>query len=172
MSPHIIQRGGSQDPRAIPLVTKRRIHIVNEQRSEMVPEILRASVELWSRERPQARLRSVSATYNCVGLVFASRRTWIGTEDIALILQEDEYNRVSRLDEVRPGDVVVYRDERGEIAHIGIVLSIEPLVATASWMVSILSKWGAEGEYVHLQDHIPHYCGRPSEYWSERRQLP
>jgi hypothetical protein len=104
-------------------------------------------------------------------LVFANRRTWVDTEVIELIRQEDGYDRVSRVDEVRPGDVLVYRDQKGEIMHIGIVLSMEPLVATASWKVSILSKWGAEGEYVHPQDHVPHSYGFPSEYWSERRKL-
>lgn len=172
MSPYIIQRGGPRDPQAIPLATKLGTHITNERRRELAPDSLRASAELWASERPAARLRSISATYNCVGMVFASRRTWVDTDELEKILQEDGYHRVSGLDEIDTGDVLIYRGAKGEIGHIGVVLSSEPVVGTASWMVTVLSKWGAEGEYIHAPDHVPHFCGRPSEYWSERREMP
>jgi len=53
--------------------------------------------------------RSLSAIYNCFGLVFASRRTALEREDIDRILDEDAYTFVARRADVREGDIIVYR---------------------------------------------------------------
>lgn len=172
MSPYIIQRGGPQDPQAIALATKQGTYIPNERRRERAPDSLRAAVALWATERPDARLRSITATYNCVGLAFANRRTWVDTDEVDLILREDDYYQVQRHEQVHVGDVLIYRNDRREIVHLGTVISIEPLVNKSSRKVAVLSKWGADGEYIHAPDHVPGFFGRPSEYWSERREVP
>lgn len=89
-----------------------------------------------------------------------------------MVLREDGYYQVRRVDEVKAGDMVVYRNAVGEIVHIGVVLSNQPEVRTGTWKVTVLSQWGGNGEYIHAPDHVPELLGQPSEYWTERRQLP
>lgn len=91
------------------------------------------------------------------------------TDRVPMILREDDYHSVLRTDQLQPGDLVLYRNDRGEMVHIGVVLAIEPDIETASFKVMVLSKWGGEGEYVHAQDRVPSLLGHPSEYLSERR---
>lgn len=172
MEGYIIQPGTPQDRASIPLATRLGTHIPNERRREMPPDTLRAAAEIWAHERPEARFRSISSTYNCVGLVFASRRTWVDPEYLPMILREDGYSEVLTREQVRAGDVIIYHDDEGEIVHTAIVLSIEPEVVTATWRITALSKWGGGGEYMHAPEYVPRVYGRPSEFWSERRPVP
>lgn len=81
-------------------------------------------------------------TYNCHGLTFGSRRTWIGgVDDIENILVEDDY-KIVPFAEVMAGDIAIYRKD-GAIDHSGIVVSKESLT------VMVLSKWGNLHEVVH-----------------------
>lgn len=88
--------------------------------------------------------RPVSPTrkYNCHGLTFGSRRTWIETGEIRKILEQDEYAEVPRAD-VLPGDVVVYYVD-GDPEHSGVVVSKGDMAGPL-----ILSKWGFCHEIVH-----------------------
>jgi hypothetical protein len=49
-------------------------------------EMARASIEQWKQRFPEARLRSFSTRYNCVGMVFASRRAWIESTEFSVDL--------------------------------------------------------------------------------------
>jgi cytochrome P450 len=100
-------------------------------------------VEDHKRNFPNAVHRPVgpSRKYNCHGLTFASRRTWIWKPaEVAKILADDEYVRVELAD-VLPGDIVLYV-QNGDIEHSGIVMSLGPVPM-------ILSKWGPAHEVVH-----------------------
>ena len=97
----IISRGSPGDPRAIPLATREGNYIPNERAPERSPLELQASMRIWAGERPDAIFRSISATYNCIGMTFASRRTWVETEHVDMILREDGYRPLSG-----PHDVV------------------------------------------------------------------
>ena len=56
--------------------------------------------------------------YNCHGLTFGSRRTWISkASEIAKLLQEDDYELVD-LNQILPGDIVVYF-QNGDAEHSG-----------------------------------------------------
>ncbi len=113
----------------------------------------------------------MSATYNCMGMVFANRRTWIDTDHLQLILQEDNY-RQTNVEDLQPGDVVVYRDELGYVKHVGLVSSIEVDLANLTEderKVTVLSQWGADGEYFHPVDEVNKLLGNPTEYWTDRR---
>jgi len=125
-------------------------------------------VRKWAAEFPEAQLRSVTAIYNCFGMAFANRRTWILEDALPLIKEEDGYRSVAR---PSVGDVVVYR-RAAEIEHVGIAVEVRPIVETGSWEVIVLSKWGAEGEYLHHEDYVPQLLGRPVEYWTERAEAP
>jgi hypothetical protein len=136
----------------------------------MSPERLRSAEQLWATARPEARLRSLSSTYNCVGLVFASRRTWVDPQTLPLILGDDGYRQLPPAVRPEPGDVVIYRTTSGRVEHIGTILASEPVVETSEWRVTVISQWGADGEYVHPMHHVPLALGQPSEYWTERQR--
>jgi cell wall-associated NlpC family hydrolase len=117
---------------------------------------------------PHADLRSRgSAIYNCVGLVFASRRTSIEPSEIdQKILADDGYRRLGAAESPALGDVVIYRSGDGSISHVGIVASSGSVGAAP--VIRVLSKWGPEGEYLHPLTHVPEVFGTPSEYWTDR----
>lgn len=79
-------------------------------------------------------------------LTFACRRTRIyNPDEITKILHDDEYIEI-QLQNVKPGDIVVYYDNDGEAIHSGIIYS------TQSGLLNIpmvMSKWGGGHEYLH-----------------------
>jgi hypothetical protein len=169
----LIDPGSPRDPKSIQLATRRGTYIPNERRLEWSPIKMEASVKIWKESHPNAYLRSATAVYNCMGLVFATRRTWIDTDQIFKILKEDDYYAVGEPPEACEGDLVIYRRKpKGNVSHVGIILKLNPEVKTASWEITVLSKWGPEGEYIHNIDDIPEVYGRHVEYWSERRLKP
>lgn len=90
--------------------------------------------EDYKRDYPDAKHRPTASTrkYNCHGLTFASRRTWIGKAvEVAKILQDDEYEVID-LRELMPGDIVVYF-LNGDAEHSGVVLEV-------GYIPTILSK--------------------------------
>jgi hypothetical protein len=117
---------------------------------------------------PNAKFRSITALYNCVGHVFGSRRTCIDTSWIFRILYEDEYRKLKSEAELAVGDLVVYRYSGSEPSHVGVVQQISPSLADATWTVTVLSKWGADAEYLHDVRDVPVVFGVP-EYWTERK---
>lgn len=169
MSELIIGGGELPAKRGIALATKSGKPIPNEQRLERAPAARIAAVELIKQLFPSAKFRSISALYNCVGHVFGGRRTCIDPSHLPQILYEDDYRKLSGDIELHEGDIVVYRDERNEPTHVGVVFSKEPDVASATWRVTVLSKWGADAEYLHGLLDVPTLYGSP-EFWSERKQ--
>ena len=77
-------------------------------------------------EREEKRIIAVRSTsddmYNCVGLIFASRRAWIETNHLYELLRQDGYNRVVER-EIVPGDLVVYTNNEVP-THVGLIMSI------------------------------------------------
>ena len=150
------------------LSTRKRHQVPNEQRSPRPPARMQAARSIVLSAHPSARARSLSSLYNCVGMVFASRRTWVEPEHLPMILADDEYRQVNNRGELQPGDVVVYRDDQDEISHVGIVAEVRPDLEEATWVVVVLSQWGADGEYFHIDDDVNPRLGRPTEYWTDR----
>ncbi len=52
---------------------------------------------MWRKRLPDAELRSMTAVYNCMGMVFGCRRTSIDPEHLPTILREDSYVRVDSI---------------------------------------------------------------------------
>lgn len=106
------------------------------------------------RRYPNAILRTQTASYmyNCHGLVFASRRTCIGSSSIGNILRDDDYDEISRVN-VLAGDIAIYQsDSTGELEHSAIVVHnvnspLGPLV---------VSKWGELQETIHMCFQCPY----------------
>lgn len=120
-------------------------------------------------ERKEKRIigiRSISDyLYNCVGMIFASRRAWIETNYLYELLRQDDYNRVTER-EIVPGDLVVYTYNEVP-THVGLIMSIRRVGANLE-SLTVLSKWGKEAEILHQADVVPESYGKPSEFWSER----
>lgn len=137
-----------------------------------MPAAMLAAIRIWRAAHPGIRARSASAIYNCMGLVFASRRTWIETEHLHLILREDGYRQFTEPGKLSVGDVVVYK-RNGEPSHVAIVLDVEPVIdfrAPFPWVITVMSQWGGDGEYIHRMEDVPQVSlGVPVEYWTERR---
>ena len=139
---------------AIRLETSQRRGIENHQDSELTRLDLN-----WARDiassYPNAQPRTLpSATYNCHGLTFASRRTRvIKSAALAVILHDDEYHEV-QLSAAKAGDIVVYYSDTGDPNHSGIIVEAGPPLAVPI----VCSKWGHAGEFVHgLLDCPPIY---------------
>ncbi len=152
------------------LQTRAKWSIPNETRMERPAVALKAAVDLMEELFPEARLRSITSTYNCVGLVVASRRTWVDPEHLLKILRDDGHRQMQRPEEVEAGDVVIYHDPDGEPCHVAIVVTKNLAVAGENRdLLLVLSKWGADGEYVHDLRKLPSLLGQPAQYWTDRR---
>lgn len=151
------------------LLTRKRRQIPNDQKlQEETPAHFEAAKSIALRHHPTARVRSLSSLYNCVGMVFASRRTEIHAQYVRMILEDDGYQQVER-SEVHLGDVVVYTDEPGDVSHVGVVAELRSEARTGDVEITVMSQWGHDGEYVHREDDVNQYLGAPAEYWTDRR---
>lgn len=165
---HIIGAGGPRDKQSIDLVTRKRRRIPNEQRMEWLPERMREAARILCTSHPNWTLRSLSATYNCMGMVFACRRTCIEPEHFRLIVTDDGQVEISKITDSFPGDLAAYVDGKDEVVHVGVVLDRSVDVASASVNLRVLSQFGADGEYIHAADDLPEYlAGARLTIWSE-----
>lgn len=153
----------------LPLATRRGRQIPNDRRMERPPVAMREAKDLVLATHPSATLRSLTSVYDCMGMVFAARRTTVATDVLQMILEDDEYHRLSSSDQVSIGDIVVYRDSQGIATHVGLVVQAGPIRQDGTRDIFILSQWGANGEYFHRVDDVSPYLGTPTEYWSDRR---
>jgi hypothetical protein len=163
----IVGLGSKRDREAIELATRAGTFIPNVRRREQPPARMKAAWNML-KEKHSIEPRSHSSSYNCMGMVFASRRTWVEPDCLNMILREDGFRKVLVSEAVR-GDIVVYRDASGGFTHVGLVLSKSADVEHSSWRVEVLSQWGADGEYFHDANDVHPSLGKPQEYWTERR---
>ena len=168
----IIGRGGETDPAALRLfTTANRRYIENERPEEERPiEALKAAFQHARSVSPTAKCRSLTSMYNCVGMVFASRRTAVDCKYLDLILRDDGYSPIPR-ERIIEGDIVVYR--RNAIAqHVGIIYELRDVSLEQNrtrFQTWVLSQWGEDGEYLHELEKVPPIYGSEIEFWSERR---
>lgn len=109
-------------------------------------------------------LRSISNyPYNCVGMIFASRRAWVEIDHIYDLLTGDGYRQIP-VNDVMIGDVVVYKNQ-GFASHVALIVDIDRSMANS---IRVISKWGKNPEFIHFQENVPDLLGKPAEYWTER----
>ena len=66
----------------------------------------------------------------------------------------------------------MYHDSHDEPCHVGIVLRKNLLIPGDSRdLLTVVSQWGADGEYVHEVTKLPSLLGRPAQYWTDRRSV-
>lgn len=111
-------------------------------------------------------VRSISPfMYNCVGMIFASRRAWIEPDELKLIFCDDKYREIKK-EELECGDIVIYTKGNAR-THVGLVTCVEWTDGEIG-PIWVLSKWGLNAEVVHRIDVVPTKYGMPCEYWSEK----
>lgn len=167
---YIIGLGGPADPQALKLETRRHRWIRNVLRPEAARDQMRARIAVSLGACPRATPVSASAIYNCYGLAFAARRTAIvDEEDVAAILEDDQYRKLPWDPNAwLPGDVVIYRNEQDEIVHAGLVARKSVDLPRGDVAVYVLSAWGECGEYLHAIDEVPPLLGKPTEVVAQR----
>ena len=139
----------------IRLETSQGTGIDNDQTGELTHQVLALHKQL-KIDHPNANPRcEASVEYNCHGLTFASRRTWVfRSVDITTILTEDEYTEIEDMYDVLPGDIVIYFSANGDPNHSGIVVGSGPPLIVPH----VCSKWANCGEFLHsLHDCPPMY---------------
>lgn len=139
------------------LHTRGQSQIENFHLSDAPSNGEREQAEAWKRRHDRAvhRPTPVCYTYNCHGLTFAARRTEIwSSSQVRKILSEDDYDMIGCINEVLPGDIVIYIDEHGDICHSGIV--IENAADLLVRNPKILSKWGCAHEVIHFVKDCPY----------------
>lgn len=163
----IVGRGASRDLASIPLATRDGWQIPNERHDAAPAHLAKIRVEQHMRGHPSLQLRSRSTSYNCVGMVFASRRTCVEPECVPEILRRDGYRRIT-IALARRGDIVLYRTPDGEVQHVGLLLERTPDLSTGATQVGVLSQWGFGGEFIHDLRDVPPLFGDPTEAWTDR----
>ena len=118
--------------------------------------------------------------YNCYGHILASRRAVLplDDEDLVRCLREDGYRPLSPKEPVATGDVVLYRDPKVGILHMGAVICQQRIAEdtvgftgmTDRMLMRVLSKWDQHwGEDVHRLHDVPAAWGSPEqEIWTDR----
>ena len=170
--PIILKPGSCDDNQSIKLSTKTGKFIPNEKRDELTAEVARAKMNAHRdfAQRIGAVFRSISGVYNCVGMVFAARRVCIDPEYVPMILEEDNYRKLDKSDEIARDDVVVYYKWHEGVIHVGRIAGKEVKGdGNIEWQV--LSKWGEDGEYFHPITEVPLLLKFDRwEIWTDRKE--
>ncbi len=170
----IVGFGTATDPQALKLETRARRWVKNVLRPETAPVLMSIRVTVALGACPAARNVSLSTVYNCYGLAFAARRSAIvDEEDVQTILHDDEYRRLP-WDPAAwlPGDIVAYRTDTGDLAHVGVISRIDVDLTNPEFRVLVRSAWGDSGEYDHPIDQVPILLGKPTEVFAQRFLAP
>jgi hypothetical protein len=157
-------------PNEVPVYTAKGTRIPNERPPAKPPGAMKESRRLVEDSQyASAELRSLGSTYNCAGLVLASRRTWIDDlPNLLVYLAEDGYRPLKASEKTWPGDVVVYFSNERKPEHVGVVVRVPTESLDAIGGPVIMSKWGFFGEYIHRVMDKPAYLGTSYEVWTER----
>ncbi len=144
---------GKPEESSIIVQTRLGRDIDNNQLNELSHFEL-ATSNNFEKKYPNAITRTALNTiYNCHGMTFASRRTSIFDSTlINAILEDDGYVEV-QINEVLPGDVIIYRSASGDVEHSGVVISI-PRDSINN--PQIVSKWGKFSEKIHWMNDCPY----------------
>lgn len=94
-----------------------------------------------------------SRKYNCFGYAYTEAHGWFEEPDLFIA---DDFSEVS-MDEAKTGDVLVYEDDDGVIAHSALVKKVK-----SGEIKKVRSKWGKMAAVVHDPTEVPEdYYGQP-----------
>lgn len=169
MSIIMLGEGGRSEP-GLTIHTRKKWPIPNNLVKERPLVSQAEAVRIMREICPQAEFRSITATYNCAGMVFASRRAHVDPDHIRRILNDDGYKQINEKS-ATCGDVVLYSRDGSGIDHVGVIAHVLGDGTTGIRKTLVLSKFGDDGEYLHPLKHVPLAYGNPTEFWSERRLI-
>jgi hypothetical protein len=162
--------------RSIVLQTHRSNNITNEialepdERRRRINEALRKQHPGWKDRKPPC------GVYNCVGHVWACRRTAVYDDlehQVLNILVDDGYDTLDWPRETLVvGDVVTYwnsaKTHKGFI-HVGTVFELRYVTEGGQQIPWVLSKWDdASGEVLHHYQDCPFSEEIEPEFWTDR----
>lgn len=98
------------------------------------------------------RVAAADPSINCHGWTFTGGHYLLPDDAIEPILHENGYRRVEK---PGVGDLIIYRNDHGEVCHSGVVWSV------ADGLVLVKSKWAWIGCYLHAPESSPF-----GEQWS------
>lgn len=99
---------------------------------------------------------------NCHGYTFASSRTTIwDSEEVKKILHDDNYIEIKNYSDVKPGDVILYFDNKGDIVHSGIIISEYDSTIPVP---KVVGRWSRFGEAVHFANNCPYNFSNAKYY--------
>jgi hypothetical protein len=140
---------------AIRLETAKGAGIKNYQDSDVSAFDINWDRDLTDLFPTVMRRTRLSPRYNCHGLIFGSRRTKIiDAMEIQKIISDDGYRPI-QLAETKPGDIVLYVSEVGDVTHSGVIVEYRPPMV----LPIIYSKWGNAGEFIHGLRDCPSFYG-------------
>jgi len=87
--------------------------------------------------------------FNCHGKTFGKKECLIDNVEVPKILEDNGYNLV--VGPTQAGDLIVYRDRNGAVAHTGFVHEVD----AEGKIILVQSKWGRLGDYLHPMDKVP-----------------
>ena len=164
----IIGEGSASDRDSLALETTTKRRIRNVRRLEAPPDRRKAVFNLFKSTFTYAEIRSVSQCYNCMGLVFASRRTCLEIDDLQDILNDDGYRPLPNSDVCDVGDVVVYKRDHVR-THVGIIIKKERRLENGTWKIFVMSQWGWDAEVIHPLESVHPEYGIAEEFWTDRK---
>jgi len=165
---------------SIALQTRKKTDVPNSMGPECVPptevrkfERLLKKFSNWKPRKPP------TGVYNCVGHVWASRRTGVYDrldEWVLRIRDEDGYRVLNTGNEYpRTGDLVTYWETLNphtNFLHIGIVEMREGIEPSSQRLPFVWSKLdGTSGEVVHYVSDVPYreiFGDFQTEFWTDR----
>jgi hypothetical protein len=100
---------------------------------------------------------------NCHGWTFAGGRRSLNSDDVARILEQDDWQAV---EDPAAGDVVVYHDDYGGVFHSGRVKA-----RRSDGVVLVESKWGELGRFVHPVG-VERFPSKHTYYHRSGRRMP
>lgn len=83
-------------------------------------------------------------------------------------LSNFQVDSFANTDDIKIGDIVVYKDGFGNIRHSGIIVKQEEIQGSDHILLRVLSKMARWGEYFHLHNNVEPTYGRTIEVWSDR----
>lgn len=111
--------------------------------------------------------------YNCVGHVWANRRTGVYDDDqIQVIFDDDGFRAVNAsLEKLHPGDLATYW-ERGlpkRFLHVGLIVELREVQGLQKTVPWVLSKWDAtSGEVLHALNDAEFGLDFEVTFWTDR----
>ena len=154
----------------LPLSTKLGRRIPNDKPGPQPDETMIFRRDYVLGKHPDLKVRSLSAEYNCVGMVFGARRTMIEPEHVEMILEDDGYEHLNSSNELTVGDIVVYKNGN-DVGHVGIVVCVTTSDDPLTPDITVLSQWGQHGEFFHHIDDVLSDYGDRKEFWTDRNEL-